>query len=57
MMNEWILSSSLLIAAVLALRFALRGRISLRLQYGLWAVVLVRLLLPVHKLLQRHQLF
>ena len=47
MMNEWILSSSLLIAAVLALRFALRGRISLRLQYGLWAVVLVRLLLPV----------
>ena len=47
MMNEWILSSSLLIAAVLAVRFALRGRISLRLQYALWAVVLVRLLLPV----------
>ncbi|MBP3660639.1 MAG: M56 family metallopeptidase [Oscillospiraceae bacterium] len=47
MMNEWILSSSLLIAAVLAVRFLLRGRISLRLQYALWAVVLVRLLLPV----------
>ena len=47
MMNEWILSSSLLIAAVLAVRFLLRGKISLRLQYALWTVVLVRLLLPV----------
>ena len=47
MMNEWIISSSVLIAAVLLVRFALRGRISLRLQYALWAVVLVRLLLPV----------
>ena len=47
MMNEWILSSSILIAAVLAVRILLRGRISLRLQYALWAVVLVRLLVPV----------
>ena len=47
MMNEWILSSSILIAAVLAVRCLLRGRISLRLQYALWVVVLVRLLLPV----------
>ena len=47
MMNEWVLSSSVLIAAVLLGRFLLRGRISLRLQYALWAVVLVRLLLPV----------
>ncbi|MBQ7231000.1 MAG: hypothetical protein IJX04_08920 [Oscillospiraceae bacterium] len=47
MMNEWILSSSVLIAAVLLGRFLLRGKISLRLQYALWAVVLVRLLLPV----------
>ena len=47
MMNEWILSSSLLIAAVLAVRFLLRGKISLRLQYALWAVVLERLQLPV----------
>ncbi len=47
MMNEWIISSSVLIAAVLLGRFLLRGRISLRLQYALWAVVLVRLLLPV----------
>lgn len=46
MMNEWILSSTILIAAVLAVRFLLRGRISLRLQYALWAVVLVRLLVP-----------
>lgn len=47
MMNEWIISSSILIAAVLLGRFLLRGRISLRLQYGLWLVVLLRLLLPV----------
>lgn len=47
MMNEWILSSSVLIGAVLLGRLALRGRISLRLQYALWAVVLVRLLVPV----------
>ena len=47
MMNEWIISSSLLIAAVLLGRLLLRGRISLRLQYALWAVALVRLLLPV----------
>ena len=47
MMNEWILSSSLLIGAVLLGRQLLRGKISLRLQYALWALVLVRLLLPV----------
>ena len=47
MMNEWILSSSLLIAAMLLGRRLLRGKISLRLQYALWGVVLVRLLLPV----------
>ena len=47
MMNEWIISSSVLIAAVLLGRFLLRGRISLRLQYGLWALVLIRLLMPV----------
>ena len=46
-MSEWIVTSSVLITAVAALRYLLRGRISLRLQYALWAVVLLRLLLPV----------
>ena len=46
-MTEWIVTSSVLILAVLVLRFALRGRISLRLQYALWALVLLRLLIPV----------
>lgn len=46
-MTEWILSSTVLIAAVLLLRLALRGKISLRLQYALWALVLLRLLIPV----------
>lgn len=45
-MTEWIISSSVLIVIVIALRALLKGRISLRLQYGLWALVLVRLLIP-----------
>ena len=46
MIECWIVPSILTIAAVLVLRFVLRGKISLRLQYALWTVVLVRLLLP-----------
>ena len=46
-MIEWIVSSSVLIAIVILLRFVLKGKISLRLQYALWALVLVRLLVPV----------
>ena len=46
-MLEWVVSGSVLIAVVIALRFALRGKISLRLQYAMWALVLVRLLVPV----------
>ena len=46
-MLEWIVTSSVLILVVLALRRLLSGKISLRLQYGLWALVLVRLLVPV----------
>lgn len=49
-MTGWIVTSSVLIAAVLALRTALKGRISLRLQYALWLMVLVRLLVPVNPL-------
>lgn len=44
---QWIVSSSVLIAAVIALRYLLRGRLSLRVQYALWLLVLVRLLVPV----------
>ncbi|MEG1577908.1 MAG: M56 family metallopeptidase, partial [Oscillospiraceae bacterium] len=44
---EWIVSSSVLILAVILLRYLLRGKISLCLQYALWALVLVRLLVPV----------
>lgn len=46
-MMEWIISSSALILMILALRSLLKGKISLRLQYGLWALVLLRLLIPV----------
>ena len=44
---EWIASSSLLILAVLFLRAVLGKRISAGLRYGLWSVVLARLLVPV----------
>lgn len=47
-MAQWILSSSVLIVGMMLLRRALRGRISLRLQYALWLIVLVRLLCPVN---------
>lgn len=45
-MGEWILTSSILIIMVIAARRLLKGRIRLWLQYGLWLLVLVRLLLP-----------
>lgn len=45
-MMEWILSCSVLILIVLALRKLLQGKITLRLQYALWGLVLVRLLVP-----------
>lgn len=44
---RWALGSSLLIAAVLALRFFLKNKLSARLRYALWAVVLLRLLIPL----------
>lgn len=46
-MLEWIISSTALILIVIALRFILKGKISLRLQYALWALVLLRLIIPV----------
>lgn len=45
-MTEWIVTSCVLILIVTGLRFALKGRIGLRLQYSLWLFVLLRLLIP-----------
>lgn len=47
-MSNWILSSSVLIGIILAVRRVFRGRISPRLQYALWLLVMLRLLLPVN---------
>lgn len=44
---QWFVTSSVLIVAVLILRRLLGRRISPRVRYALWGVVLVRLLLPV----------
>ncbi len=45
-MINWIVTSSVLILIIIFLRAVLRGKISLRLQYALWAIVLIRLLFP-----------
>ena len=44
---EVLISSSVLILALALLRILLRGKISPRLQFGLWLLVAVRLLVPV----------
>ncbi|MBD5162314.1 MAG: M56 family metallopeptidase [Oscillibacter sp.] len=46
-MKEILLTSSVLILALLALRRIFREKISRRVQYALWGLVLVRLLIPV----------
>lgn len=45
-MIEWVVTSSLMILIVTALRFLFRGKISRRLQYALWGLVLLKLLIP-----------
>ena len=45
-LGQWAASASALILLVLGVRLLLRGRLSCRFGYALWAVVLVRLLLP-----------
>ena len=46
-MIEWIVSSAALLAVLIVLRQMLKGKISLRLQYALWGLALLRLLVPV----------
>ena len=46
-MLEILISSSVLILVLAILRIVLRDKISARLQYALWLLVLVRLLVPV----------
>ena len=45
-MLQWIVSSSILILIVIGLRYLLKGKIRPMVQYGLWVLVLVRLLVP-----------
>lgn len=45
-MTELIVTSSVLISVVAGVRHFFKGKISLRLQYALWAMVLMRLLMP-----------
>ena len=45
-MMETIITSSVLILIIIALRYLLRGQISSQLQYALWMLVAIRLLLP-----------
>jgi len=45
-MTEWIVASSALVVVVALVRLIFKGKINPRLQYALWGIVLVRLLLP-----------
>lgn len=47
-MTELIITSSVLILIIILMRHFLKGKISLRLQYALWALVLLRLLVPLN---------
>ena len=46
LLTEWAVTSGVLILIVLAARCLLKGRLSARLRYALWGVVLLRLLVP-----------
>jgi len=46
-MSEWIISSSVVITAVLLIRFCFKEQVGARMRYALWLIVLVRLLIPV----------
>lgn len=46
-MKEVILTASILILALILIRFLFRRTIPRRVQYALWALVLLRLLVPV----------
>ena len=45
-LGEWAVSGSALILIVLVLGAVLKGKLSCRVRYALWGVVLVRLLIP-----------
>lgn len=46
-MTEILVTSSVLIVVIALLRLVLRGEISQRVQYALWLLVAIRLLVPV----------
>ena len=47
-MTEWILTSSVLILLVLAVRGLFKNKMKAKAVYALWLIVLVRLLCPVN---------
>ena len=49
-MTNWIITSSVLILIFVAARRLLKGHISPLLQYGLWLIVLARLIIPVNSI-------
>ena len=46
MMLNWILSSSVLILGIIGIRFLFQKKMKCKLQYALWLLVLIRLLVP-----------
>lgn len=48
-MLEWFVSSAILLSVLIALHYLLRGKVSPKLQYALWALALVRLLAAIFR--------
>lgn len=46
-MTNWIISSSVLILIVICMRHFQKGKISAKLQYAMWIIVAIRLLMPL----------
>lgn len=47
-MFAWVITSGVSVVLILLIRWIFKGKISLWLQYALWLLVLVRLLIPVN---------
>lgn len=47
-MINWVISSGILILAIIILRHLCKGKLNLRFQYALWLIVAVRLLIPIN---------
>ena len=46
LLTQWMVTSSALLIIVLVVRFFVRDKLSARMRYALWGIILLRLLFP-----------